>query len=92
MSILLHRISARGENLMSVVSGQAALGAFVATALMLGAGAGPASGVPPTAQSLSVMNAAQWNYLVDVARSCRDQVLDDALDAVGDATARLKQV
>ena len=77
---------------MSVISRQAALGAFVATALMLGAGAGPASGVLPTAPSLSVMNAARWNYLVDVARSCRDIVIDNALDAVGEVDARLKQV
>jgi hypothetical protein len=77
---------------MSVVSGQAALGAFVATALMLGASAGPTGGAQPGAPLVSVMNASQWNYLVDAVRSCRDQVLDDAFDAVGEVTARLKQV
>ena len=77
---------------MSVINRQAALGAFVASALMLGASAGPTGGAQPGAPSLSVMNAARWNYLVDVARSCRDIVIDNALDAVGEVDARLKQV
>jgi hypothetical protein len=77
---------------MSIVSRQAALGAFVATALMLGAGAGPAGGVPSTGPSHGVLNAAPWALAADVARGCRDKVLDGALDAFGEVTARLKQI
>jgi hypothetical protein len=77
---------------MSVINRQAALGAFVATALMLGAGAGPAGGVPSAAPTHGVLNAAPWVFVTSVARSCGDIVIDNALDAAGEVAARLKQI
>ena len=84
---------------MNFVSRQAAIGAFIAAALMLGANASPDTrpGAPSYSAStigaqltLSYQGAAAT--LAEVLQTCRDKVLDDALDAFGEIAARLKQL
>ena len=77
---------------MSIISRPSVVGALVAITLMLGAAASPHSSVSPSTPSNAVWNVAQWTYLTALARSCRDQLLDDALDAYGEGVARLKQI
>ena len=84
---------------MNLVSRQAIIGAFTAAALMLGANASP--DIRPSAPSHSAFTIeAQLTlsyqgaeaYLAKALETCRDKVLDDALDAVGEIAARLKQL
>ena len=84
---------------MNFASRQAAIGVFIAAALMLGANASP--GIRPGAPSHSASTIGaqlKQSYrgaratLAEVLQTCRDKVLDDALDAFGEIAARLKQL
>jgi hypothetical protein len=82
---------------MNLVSRQAAIGAFTAAALMLGASAGPIT--QPSAPSYTVLAigalgsvAVLRERIAVVAGRVLDFVLDDALDAFGEIAARLKQI
>ncbi|MGC9955148.1 MAG: hypothetical protein ABSD21_12855 [Rhizomicrobium sp.] len=84
---------------MNFVSRQAAIGAFAAAALMLGANASPDTrpGVPSHSAStvgaqLTLSCQGAEAYLAEVLQTCRDKVLGDALDAFGEIAARLKQI
>ena len=84
---------------MNSANRQAAIGAFTAAALMLGANASPDT--RPGAPSHSVLTigaqlALSYQGAVvcagEVLQTCRDKVLDVALDAFGEFTARLNQL
>lgn len=73
---------------------QAAAGVFVAAVLMLGASAGSHNGVRPVTPAHGIMSVgteAVLANLSEVYRTCRDEVLDHALDAFGEIAGRLKQ-
>ena len=84
---------------MNFVSRQAAIGAFIAAALMVGANA--SLDTPPGAPAHSALTiGAQLTLsyqragatLAEALKTCRDKILDDALDAAGEIAARLKQM
>jgi len=84
---------------VNFVSRQVAIGAFTAAALVLGANGSPGNRLGAPVQSaltigaqltLSCQGAAAT--LAEVLQTCRDKVLDDALDAFGEIAARLKQM
>ena len=84
---------------MNFVSRQAAIGAFTAAALMLGANAGP--DIRPGAPSLSALTMGTQLTLSyqgpaacvgEVLQTTRDKVLGVALDAFGEIAGRLKQL
>jgi hypothetical protein len=79
---------------MNAISYHAVFGAFIAAALALGANAGSDNRVSSAAPAHSVLNVRTQALLADLSeayRACRDEVLDDALDAVGEIAAHLKQ-
>ncbi len=84
---------------MSILSRHVVLGAFVAAALTLGASAG--SGENPRAGAVSFGGltggareemATLRKPIAAAFESCRGKLLDEALDAFGELTARLKQL
>ena len=84
---------------MNIVSRQIVIGVFIAAALMLGANASPSSRSDAPLQSalamgtqLTLSNLGVGANLTGVLQSCRDKVLDVALDTVGEIAARLKQM
>ena len=84
---------------MNFVSRQAAIGAFTAAALMLGASASPDTRPgAPSHNALTMGAQLTLSYHGAVARfdeglqTYRDRVLDDALDAFGEIATRLKQI
>ena len=84
---------------MNFVNRQAAIGAFTAAALMLGANASPDTRPGAPSHSVLTMGAQlTLSYqgaaatLAEVLETCRDKVIDDALDAFGEIAAHLKQL
>ena len=78
---------------MSLISRQAVTGAFVGAALVLGANASPNGAPPDGALTIGAQLALpHQGALAEVLRTCRDRILDDALDAAGEIAARLKQM
>ena len=84
---------------MNIVSRQAAIGAFVAASLMLGANAGPRIQPSVAAYGASAIGPQMTRFyrgavatLAEDLQTTRAKVLDDVLDAVGEIAARLKQL
>ncbi len=79
---------------MTWISRHAALGAFVAAVLMLGANAGSDNGLRSAAPPHGVLNAGTQAVLADLSeayQTCRNVALDVALDVFGEIAGRLKQ-
>ena len=84
---------------MSFFSRQAVIGAFVGAALVLGAnasadtGSGTRShGALTSAVQLTLSYRGAGATVAEVLQTCRGKLLDVALDAFGEFTARLKQL
>ncbi len=84
---------------MSFVSRQAAIGVFIAAALMLGASASPeirpgtsSHGASAIGMQLTLSYQGARATLAEVLQTCRDKVLDRALDSFGEIAAHLKQM
>jgi hypothetical protein len=92
-------LDTQGGTSVNFISRQAAIGAFTAAALMLGANASPdIRPGAPSHSALSIGAQLTRSYqgagatLAEVFRTYRDEVLDDALDAFGEISARLRQL
>ncbi len=84
---------------MNFVSRQAAIGAVVAAALMLGANASPDTRPGMPSHSASTIGAQLTQsyqgtgaILAEMFQVCRDKILNETLDTFGEIAARLKQL
>jgi hypothetical protein len=98
--MLVHRFPIRtGGAAVNLISRQAVIGAFVGAALVLGANASAdtrsgtwSHGALTSAVQLTLSYRGAGATLAEVLQTCRDKVLDNALDALGEIAARLKQM
>ncbi|HEY0282638.1 MAG TPA: hypothetical protein VGC27_08445 [Rhizomicrobium sp.] len=84
---------------VNFVSRQAAIGAVVAAALMLGANASPDTRPGMPSHSASTIGAQLTQsyqgtgaILAEMFQVCRDKILNETLDTFGEIAARLKQL
>jgi hypothetical protein len=84
---------------VNFISRQAAIGAVIAAVLVFAANANPDIGPSAPPYSALAMGSQQAQFyqgaattLAEMLQTCRDKVLDDALDAFGEIAAHLKQM
>jgi len=98
--MLLHRFPIRtGGTTVNFISRQTVIGAFVGAALVLGANASAdtesstrSHGALTSALQLTLSSRGAGATLAEMLQTCRGKLLDVALDAFGEFTARLKQL
>lgn len=81
---------------MNRISRQVVIGAFVAAALALGASAGQGerarTGVTSSGALSIVALHDESAHLAQLLQTCRDRILGEAFDTLGELAARLKQI